>query len=162
MGTPQTPTQGRFTSRHMLMVMGAFFGTIITVNLIMAWFATHSWTGLVVNSSYVASQHFNETTAEKKRQAAMGWTSKIDFDAGQLTLTLADKSALPVADAIVTAQLGHPAHENNDRIVQFRQTEPGHYVASTDLTAGVWQADLQTTAKDGTVWTKSWRLLVKD
>ena len=49
-----------FTGRHMLAIMLAFFGTIIAVNLVMAIFASRSWTGLVVKNSYVASQEFNE------------------------------------------------------------------------------------------------------
>jgi nitrogen fixation protein FixH len=49
-----------FTGRHMLMIMLAFFGVIITVNVVMARFAMTSWTGLVVENSYVASQQFNE------------------------------------------------------------------------------------------------------
>ena len=48
-----------FSGRHMLLTMLAFFGVIIGVNLTMAWFARSSWTGLVVENSYVASQEFN-------------------------------------------------------------------------------------------------------
>ncbi|WP_421718486.1 FixH family protein [Algiphilus sp.] len=62
-----------FTGWHFLAIILAFFCVIISVNLFMAWNATNSWTGLVVKNSYVASQHFNEVTAEKRRQLAMGW-----------------------------------------------------------------------------------------
>ena len=48
-----------FTGYHMVAVMTLFFGTIISVNLLMAWYANTSWSGLVVKNSYVASQEFN-------------------------------------------------------------------------------------------------------
>ena len=58
-----------FTGWHMLAIMLAFFGTIITVNFTMAYLATSSWSGLVVKNTYVASQQFNGKT-EAIRQAA--------------------------------------------------------------------------------------------
>jgi nitrogen fixation protein FixH len=50
----------------MLFSMVAFFGVIITVNMIMARFAVTTWSGLVVPNTYVASQQFN-TQAELNR-----------------------------------------------------------------------------------------------
>ena len=41
-----------FTGWHMVGVMCLFFGTIISVNLYLAYQANHSWTGLVVKNSY--------------------------------------------------------------------------------------------------------------
>ena len=61
-----------FTGRHMLLVMVAFFGVTITVNLVLAFFATSSWTGLIVKNSYVASQEYNEKLAEARAQDALG------------------------------------------------------------------------------------------
>ena len=55
-----------FTGRHMLAVVFAFFGTIITVNLVMAFLATGTFPGLVVKNSYIASQHYNERLAETR------------------------------------------------------------------------------------------------
>ncbi len=49
--------------------MVAFFGVIIAVNVTMATIAIASWTGLVVQNSYVASQEF-ETQAPRARGAA--------------------------------------------------------------------------------------------
>ena len=53
-----------FTGRHMLVIMVAFFSVIIAVNLTMAFFARSSWTGAVVENTYVASQQFNRKAAE--------------------------------------------------------------------------------------------------
>ena len=48
------------TGRHVLLWMVLFFGVVVSANLTMAFFATESWTGLVVKNSYDASQLFNE------------------------------------------------------------------------------------------------------
>ena len=53
-----------FTGWHMLTIMLLFFGTIISVNVTMAWNAVTSWSGLVVQNTYVASQSL---TARRKR-----------------------------------------------------------------------------------------------
>ncbi|ESY87148.1 FixH family protein, partial [Mesorhizobium sp. LNHC229A00] len=63
-----------FTGRHMLAIIPAFFGVVIAVNLTMATLANTSWTGLVVENTYVASQQFNRKAEEGRAQAALGWT----------------------------------------------------------------------------------------
>ncbi len=47
-----------FTGRHMWLLAVSFFGVIISVNIVMAVSAARTWTGLVVENSYVASQEF--------------------------------------------------------------------------------------------------------
>lgn len=159
--TPQ-PTPRKFTGYHMILVMVLFFGTIISVNLLMAWYATHSWTGLVVKNSYVASQHFNEVTAEKRAQAALGWQTGLTYADQRLTVTVAEKSGGAIKNAIVTAALGRPAHEQLDRTLQLRETTPGTYIINEALEAGVWQADFTVINASGVMWTKSYRFIVKD
>lgn len=152
----------KFTGKHMIAVMVLFFGTIITVNMIMAWHATNSWTGLVVKNSYVASQHFNEVTQEKRDQLALGWASDIDYADGMLNVAMTDNNGAAIENAIVTAKLGRPAYEAEDQLVQFGETGTGQYATQADLGAGVWQADMTVTDAEGAVWTKSYRFLVKD
>jgi nitrogen fixation protein FixH len=70
------PTE--FTGKHMLATMVAFFGVIITVNLIMARFAVTTWSGLVVPNTYVASQQFNAKAAEARAIDAIGLPDEAD------------------------------------------------------------------------------------
>jgi hypothetical protein len=55
-----------FTGRHMAMIMIAFFGVVIAVNVLMARFAVSTFGGVVVENSYVASQHFNRWLDEAR------------------------------------------------------------------------------------------------
>lgn len=150
-----------FTGWHMLAIMVGWFGIVIAVNLFMAWNATSSWTGLVVKNSYVASQQFNEVTAEKRRQLAMGWKATPSYADGVLTLDLRDAGRAPIADAIVTARLGRPSYDAQDHTVQFAERAPGLYAGATRLAGGVWNADVTVTDTGGAVWTRTLRLTVR-
>lgn len=154
------PTK-EFKGWHMLAILILFFGTIITVNLTMAYFARTSWTGLVVKNSYVASQEFNETTDQKRAELAMGWSSSLAYENGALDLTLTDKDKAGINNAIVTATVGRPSYEADDRIVQFTQTKPGQFTASTQLGSGIWDADMTVIGENGESWTRKLRILVK-
>src|SRR3546814_20687118 len=66
-----------FTGWHMLGAMLLFFGIVISVNLYMAWQATRSWSGLVVENTYIASQEFNGKVADAKALAASGVTGSL-------------------------------------------------------------------------------------
>ena len=151
----------RFTGWHFLAILVSYFSIVIGVNLFMAWNAVDSWTGLVVKNSYVASQHFNEVTAEKRAQLAMGWKAVPVYEDGVLTLTMHDAQRTPIEDAIITAQVGRPAFEAEDHLVQFAETAPGTYTGATDLREGIWNADVTVTGAGGDVWTRTLRFNVR-
>ena len=150
-----------FTGWHMAGVMVLFFGTIIGVNFTMAYFATSTWTGLVVQNSYVESQRFNEVTAEKKRQAALGWSTQIAYEGGVLAAELTDKDGAAIPDAIVLAKIGHPVQQRDDQTVTLVATGGAHYAGDVDLRPGLWDVDLTVTGPKDEIWTHSIRFLVK-
>jgi nitrogen fixation protein FixH len=90
MTTPSRP----FTGWHMLAVMIAFFGVIVAVNVTMATLALTSWTGLVVQNSYVASQEFNDRARAGRAQAALGGTAELAYSNGVLRYALVGETAL--------------------------------------------------------------------
>lgn len=149
-----------FTGWHMIGVLFLFFGTIIGVNLTLAYFANSSWTGLVVQNSYVESQRFNEKTQERLRQAEMGWSGDVAYDGTTFSLALTDKDGTALKDCIVTARIGHPATSAEDRMVQMEQRGDS-YAAETELTPGIWAADVNVTGPRGEVWTREIRFIVK-
>jgi len=149
-----------FTGWHMAGVMFLFFGTIISVNLVMAYFATSSWSGLVVKNSYVESQRFNGVTAERQAMLDMGWKGEAAYAGGEFSFRLADASGAPI-DAQIEAVVGRPSFEREDRKLELAQTGPGLYASATDLVGGIWNADVTATAPDGRVWKHSYRFTVK-
>ncbi|WP_095204630.1 FixH family protein [Mesorhizobium carmichaelinearum] len=103
-----------FTGWHMLIVIVSFFAVVIGVNVTMATLARESWTGLVVENTYVASQQFNEETRKGRAQAALGWTGKLIVASGEVRYSLVDAhgKALPLRGVRILFR--HPAYQAED------------------------------------------------
>lgn len=143
---PKQPRQ--FTGYHMLAVMLAFFGVIISVNVYMAMSAMKSWTGLVVENSYVASQQFNTKQRNAKAQDAMGWQGGLDYIDGTLRFSLLDGSGAPLVAKTVTIALSRPIGVDGDMTVKPVQVADGSYQTELALAAGAWNAAIVVTFDD--------------
>ncbi|OXT01721.1 hypothetical protein B7H23_01810 [Notoacmeibacter marinus] len=151
---------GPFTGRHMLMVMIAFFGVVISVNLTLAFLASKSWTGLVVKNSYVASQNFEKERALQAAQIARGWKIGANVDDGFLTVTLKDGDGKAVERATVTAALTGVMYDRDDQIVELPPLSSGGYGRQVKLHAGEWVAKLAVDAEGTEPWQGSIRFSV--
>lgn len=151
--------RNEFTGWHMAVVMGLFFGTIIAVNVTLAVFAGSSWSGLVVKNTYVASQKFNEETARRAAEAALGWRAVPTYAEGRFDLALAGPDGDPIRHAVVTATLGRPATEVEDRALQLLPAGDG-YSAPVELASGIWQAELAVIGPKGERWSHAYRFTV--
>ena len=148
------------TGAHVLAAMVLFFGVIIGVNVTLAVLANTSWTGLVVENGYVASQEFNRDLAEARRQAALGWHEEFGYRSGLLTLKLTDKQGRPVTSAKVTAKLERPSTDREDRVLVLDETMTGVYSRRITLEAGLWDADLAALTGSGERLRRLYRLNV--
>jgi len=138
-----------FTGRHMAMIMVAFFGVVIAVNLFMARQASATFGGLVVENSYVASQHFNRWLDEADRGHALGWqASATRTGTGQVRLTL---GGLPAGPVRISAQARHPLGRLPDRTLAFVPGGPGQFQSTTLLPSGRWRLRL-TVEAGGHIW----------
>ena len=158
-----TADQGRqprvFTGWHMLGVMVLFFGTIITVNLIMAWNASHSWSGLVVQNTYVASQQFNGKVKEARAFAASGLDGKLSLEPGAVRYTLTRQGKAEASADKVVAVFKRPVEEHEDVRVEMAHQGEGVFVAATDLKRGQWIADITATSGDKVVYRQAIRFI---
>lgn len=136
-----------FTGRHMLVLIVSFFGVIIAVNIVLAIFATQSWTGLVVKNSYVASQDFNKLQAKTDQQKVLGWQSELVVEESGVVLKFRDREGEPLTGLRVIARMQRPSHENDDHDLMFRENGPGQFVYRGDIARGLW--NLRIVARDG-------------
>ena len=134
------PQKGEFTGKHMLAVIVAFFAVIVGVNIVMATVAIGSWTGLVVENSYVASQEYNEKLAIAHARDDLGWKGGMDYRNGELVFTLVDGDGAPVALDGVSVEVSRPIGVEGDRIVELARAEDGSHRFAIDLDEGVWNA----------------------
>lgn len=137
--------KGEFTGRHMLVIMLAFFGVVISVNVLMAVLARTSWTGTVVENTYVASQEFNAKAAAGRAQAALGWTGTLAIADGTIAYRLVDRSGRPVPLAAVTVLFRHPAYDTRDFAVSLAPHGDGFSRAEA-VPDGVWIAEVEADA----------------
>lgn len=133
----------RFTGRHMLAIMLAFFGVIVAVNLSMATVAARTFGGKVVENSYVAGQQFNGWLAEARAQERLGWSTPVVLD-GRRHVTLTAMSAGRALDrARVAAVARHPLGRAPDVVLAFRPDGAGRYVSTAPLPRGRWQVQFE-------------------
>lgn len=144
--TDKSMTSRGFTGWHMLGIMCLFFGVIITVNLIMAYFAIGSWSGLVVKNSYVASQEFNEKAITGKQQAALLWETKLDYKNGEFTYHLLDKDGKAVNATSATAYFKRPVGDASDTTVELDKIATGHFKSKVELGEGAWIVEINAEA----------------
>lgn len=141
--------QGRqFTGKHMLAIMVAFFGVIIAVNVTMATLARTSWSGLVVQNSYVAGQEFNRKAEEGREQAALGWTPALSIGDGVLRFALSDAGGEPVRLTGGTASLRRPVGDADDVSVALVATGEG-LEAVLGVEDGAWIVEIHADAAVG-------------
>lgn len=149
MSENETTSPGReLTGRKVLMICIAFFGTMLTVNLYMAYQAVSTFPGLEVSSSYADSQDFN---IRRDAQEALGWTAtvSVDVEAGILTLGFVDRDGVLVEPAEFQALLTRPTNQTEDQLLDLT---PGTvaYTAPVDISPGRWRLRLTAVARDGT------------
>lgn len=141
----ETTKAREFTGRHMLAIMFAFFGVIITVNLTMATLARTSWSGLVVPNTYVASQEFNRKAGEGRAQAALGWTAELSIASGMLRFALTDAEGEPVRLTGGIATLHRPVGAADDMSVSLDVAGDG-LEAPLAIEDGAWIVEVHVDA----------------
>ncbi|MCP5081382.1 MAG: cytochrome oxidase [Alphaproteobacteria bacterium] len=151
-----------FTGKHMLFMMLAFFGVVIGVNLIMATFASSTWTGLIVKNSYVASQDFNAKLEKARTQDALGWTSTAALNGRELSLKILDAEGNPLNALNVVARVYRPVAEAEDHDVALTAQGAGAYGAKVGLGAGLWEVSVLATDRGDRTYEQIFRFIVKD
>lgn len=137
-----------FTGRHMAAIMIAFFGVVIAVNLFMARQASATFGGVVVQNSYVASQHFNRWLDEAAAEQALGWKAEATRAAdGKLSLAFEGP-----ATAAITATARHPLGRMPDRTLRFAPQGGGAFLSTEALPAGRWRLRIEARSPDGKIW----------
>ena len=137
-----------FTGWHMAATTISFFAIIIAVNLTLAVFANTSWTGLVVENSYVASQTFNRDAAEARLQQAAGWQMKLTVKRDFARISILDRDNQPLTGLKIRAILQRPTDEAGDQNLKLQDAGAGIYLAKGPIGHGVWIADITAEGSD--------------
>jgi nitrogen fixation protein FixH len=137
-----------FTGWHMAAITISFFAVVIAVNLTLAFFASTSWTGLVVANSYVASQRFNQDAEIARQQQALGWQMNLTFNRGLAQASFLDRDSQPLPGLNIRAILQRPTDVAGDQELQLQDKGAGIYLAQVPISRGVWIADITAENSD--------------
>jgi nitrogen fixation protein FixH len=140
MSTAAPKSSRGFTGLHMWILAIAFFGVIVAVNVGMAVVASRSWTGLVVDNSYVASQQFEEKRVAHEAQQSAGWQAILTYAPGAAKLVIVDGARSPIDLGDVSIKLNRPVGVHDDKVLTMKRNPTGGYEATVDLPGGVWDA----------------------
>ncbi|MBW8636034.1 FixH family protein [Hoeflea sp. WL0058] len=151
-----------FTGRHMLGIIVAFFAVVIGVNLTMAYFASHSWSGLIVHNTYVASQHFDEDVEATKALHKRGWVSDLDVDGETIVYTLDDASGAPIEADEVVVLFQRPASELQDREVRLLPSSRGRFESQSAIATGQWLARISVKDGDSVLFSETRRFIIRN
>lgn len=136
-----------FTGRHMVLVTVSFFAVVLAANLTMAISSAVTWTGLVVDNSYVASQGFQTVQDTIARQKAAGWSFKTHYVDGMLRFEALDRAGASLPLTGVSAFLRRPVGGHDDTTIGLTLKD-GAYEGAITLPAGVWDVTVTTDPTD--------------
>ncbi len=148
---PAHPDEARsfvFTGWHMIGIMVLFFGTILSVNFYMAYSAVTTWSGLVAENTYVASQQFNGKAAEARALLASGVTGKLTVTSSSIRYEVTHPQEGPVAADSLILRFKRPVGEHQDFELDLTPVRTGVFAADHDVLAGDWIVDASA-FKDG-------------
>lgn len=155
---PTHKQAGGFTGWHMLGIMLAFFGTIIAVNSLMAYYASSSWSGILAKNTYVASQEFNIKAAEARQWAKQGFRGELKVDGDLLTYRLQGPAGAVDRLSAVSVIFHRPVGEQQDFTLTLRRTADGAFSAQHALASGQWIADVAAIEDGKTIFHQAGRL----
>lgn len=128
---------------HVLFAMLAFFLTVIAVNVAFVVLALRTFPGEDVRRSYMQGLNYNATLAERRTQAALGWSAAAALvradDTDLVQVWLRDEDGIPIEGALVSGALRWPTNARLDRDLVFEPRGDGRYVAAAPgLVSGQW------------------------
>lgn len=149
-----------FTGWHMLAIMLAFFGTIISVNVLMAYYAGASWSGMLSKNTYVASQDFNKNTARAREWAREGLQGALAIEDRFVRYHLRGPAEILADVDHVEAIFHRPVGDKQDFSIKLTGRD-GRFSAAQALAAGPWIVDLAAMRHGELVFHQAERIVVK-
>lgn len=152
---------GELKGIHVLLIIVAFFGVIIGVNILLAVLANSTWSGFATPNSYVASQNFNREVAAAKAQGALGWSQAVLINDQQVSVKVTDAGGRGLSGLKVQVLLQRPTTDKQDHVLELGDLGGGQYSAALSVEPGVWIADVTAQSGDGRLLRRIHRLSIQ-
>jgi nitrogen fixation protein FixH len=126
----------------------------------MAYFARTSWSGLVVENTYVASQQFNAKAALARRIAESGVKGALDVKGEAIAYQLTDSKAAPVIADAVTLRFRRPVGDRQDFTLELADAGHGLFRGSHVVIPGQWIVEAEAHRGGEVVMHEAVRIMV--
>jgi nitrogen fixation protein FixH len=142
-------SQKPLTGGRVLLMLLAFFGVVIGVNVTMARLAISTLPGTEVDSAYTASLGYEREIAAARDQNARHWQVDAHVQRGEdgaatLQVVAHDKAGQPVTGLKFQGRLERPTDKRADLPVELAEVGIGIYRGSTpSVAAGQWDLVLE-------------------
>ena len=154
------------TGRMVLVCLIAFFGTVISVNMLMMKFAIDTLPGTEVDSAYRASLAYKDEISAAEEQARRGW--KVDAHverradgAANMRLDARDANGTPLSGLKFSGRLERPTDKRADRAVEFAESGIGIYRGSASgVLPGQWDLVIEGEARGARMFLSRSRVIL--
>jgi nitrogen fixation protein FixH len=154
------------TGRMVLVMLLAFFGSVIGVNVTMMKLAIATLSGTEVDSAYSASLGYEKEIAAAHAQAARHWKVDAHIErtadgAAVLQVEARDGDGRPVTGLKFLGRLERPIDKRADLAIDLAEVGIGVYRGRTEAIApGQWDLVLEGDGKDGRLFLSRNRVLL--
>lgn len=135
----------------------AFMAVVVSVNMLLMYFAIHTWSGLENERYFEKGVAYNEALEGARAQAALGWRAELDFTPeegavrrGRLSVSFHGADGQGLEGLKVKAMLIRPTHQGFDTSAELEDQGGGSYAATVVLPLpGRWFVRVHAWRADG-------------
>jgi nitrogen fixation protein FixH len=147
----------RLTGKKVLAILVGFFSVIIAVNMVMAYVAVTTFSGMQTQRPYEAGLKFNHAISQARVQQEQHWKVDTHIERtkdGQVTLSMAvaDQQGTAIVIQSVSVQLVSPVDSRNDAAFALVAEGPGRYRGLAQAAAGQWDLVIEAKRTDDAVF----------
>ena len=155
----------RVTGRTVLFAVLGFFGVVMGVNVVMAYLAISTFSGLQTEHPYETGLAFNKAVDEAQAQAGRGWTVDLHLDRAangvvSIAAALRDAAGAPLSGETVTVGLRAPATATHDHSAMLAEAEAGAYRGTVSADPGQWDVELVATSNGKVLFRSTNRVIL--
>ncbi len=132
------------TGKTVLIILMAFFGTVVGVNMTMMKIAIDTLPGTEVDSAYSASLAYTSEIGAARQQTDRRWRVQANLTrkaegVATLQLEAQDARGNPLHGVIFIGRLERPTDKREDKVMALAESGGGTFIGSApDVHAGQW------------------------
>lgn len=147
----------RLTGKKVLAILVGFFSVVVGVNMLMAYVAVTTFSGMQTQRPYEAGLKFNHAISKARVQQEQHWSVDTHLERAKdghvtLTIALADQQGVAIVGQQLKVELVSPVDSRNDAPFTLSPDGPGRYRGVTRAAAGQWDLVIESRRSEDAVF----------